>query len=353
MITDIFARRYAGVRIRERYYEEDRRFMNQAAVMIMDPLWIGSRSDKPSDTTERCLKAVHDTLALELGFDALSDRHWFHRYTVQGNAMSTAHAYSHADMCKNFLIKLPDDMARGDAWVKDRLSLVELAFRSRAVQVATANKDFPGALAKAELEDKKVPAYGGMRIPGLRANGVRALNNRINAAFSESVADLNGRLRQANYGLVYHNGMIQLADDRAIDDQVAKPFWALVAGPAWKNVDEQIKEAIDRRDRGDRTAAFHAVCALESAIKIISDQKGWSNGKEKGAANFVDNLNSKANGRFIEPWEAEMLKSMFSDVRNPFAHGPGQAPMPKLTPEQTDWAIDTAMAWVRNLIRRL
>jgi len=55
--------------------------------------------------------------------------------------------------------------------------------------------------------------------------------------------------------------------------------------------------------------------------------------------------------RFIEVWEGDMLTKMFSDVRNPFAHGPGQSPMPTLSPEQTNWTIETAMAWIKSLVR--
>lgn len=48
-----------------------------------------------------------------------------------------------------------------------------------------------------------------------------------------------------------------------------------------------------------------------------------------------------------------MLKGMFSGVRNPFAHGPGAGPLAAFTPEQTTWAIDTAMSWTKSLIARM
>jgi hypothetical protein len=247
---------------------------------------------------------------------------------------------------------MPDDIANGDAWVKDRLSLVEIAFRMRAEQLAFANTELPEAIAKAELEDSCVPRRGTIRLPGRRADGVRAVNARINAAFDELVRDLNERLRLAQYKLTYHNGLIQLYEDGTVNATVAKPFWSLVGTVPWDSVDLQMKEAIDRRDNGDRMAAFHAVCALESCIKIISGLKGWTTGNERGATNYVANLVSQKNGRYIEVWEGNMLTKMFSDVRNPFAHGPGQLPMPTLSLEQTNWTIETAMTWIKNLIRR-
>jgi hypothetical protein len=44
----------------------------------------------------------------------------------------------------------------------------------------------------------------------------------------------------------------------------------------------------------------------ESTIKIISDEKGWTHGGEKGAHNYIDNLGSKKAGPFIESWETQL-----------------------------------------------
>ena len=96
----------------------------------------------------------------------------------------------------------------------------------------------------------------------------------------------------------------------------------LVGDPKWKNVDTDMKEALDQRDAGVRNPAFHAARALESTIKIISDEKGWTYGGEKGAHNYIDNLGAKKNA-FIDPWEADTLKSFSTKVRNPLGHGPG------------------------------
>jgi hypothetical protein len=73
-----------------------------------------------------------------------------------------------------------------------------------------------------------------------------------------------------------------------------------VSDSPWENVDVDMKEAIDRRDNGDRDPAFYAARALESTIKIISDTKGWIHGGEKGAHNYIDNLASKRAGRLLK-----------------------------------------------------
>jgi hypothetical protein len=113
-------------------------------------------------------------------------------------------------------------------------------------------------------------------------------------------------------------------------------------------------EALDRRDNGAGDAALHACRALESAIKIVSNEKGWTTGHEKGAQNFIENLVKERNGaRFIETFEMEMLRPYFAHVRNKLGHGAGSQPMLNLTAAQTDWAIEFAMSWVRTLVRRL
>ena len=176
---------------------------------------------------------------------------------------------------------------------------------------------------------------------------------RNSSGIQSAVEELNVRLRQAGYPLHYHNGFLQFSQDRAIERNVEAPFWTLVAGPKWGNVDHDMKDAIDLRDTGGRDPAWYAARALESTVKIISDEKGWTHGGEKGAHNFIDNLVSKSNGRFVEVWEADQLKTFFTAVRNPFGHGPGSAPMPSLAPPQTDWAIAFCMAWIRSLIVRM
>jgi len=125
---------------------------------------------------------------------------------------------------------------------------------------------------------------------------------------------------------------------------------ALVAHPKWKNVDHDMKEAIDLRDTKGRDPELYAAKALESTIKIISDEKQLTTGNEKGAHNFIDNLTG---GKLIDVWELEALKHFFTKVRNPLGHGPGTGIMPSLSAPQTDWAIETCMTWIKSLIRRV
>ena len=74
---------------------------------------------------------------------------------------------------------------------------------------------------------------------------------------------------------------------------------------------------------------------------------------ERGAHNYIDNLSAAKNGPYIEAWESKSLKQFFTDVRNPFGHGAGDAQMPGLTDQQINWAIEFCMTWVKSLIQRM
>jgi len=134
--------------------------------------------------------------------------------------------------------------------------------------------------------------------------------------------------------------------------QIETPFWTLISDPKWKNVDHDMKEALDRRDSAKDDAAFFALKALESTIEIVSDDLRVTRGTERGASEYIDNLVGSQNGRYIEVWEAEALKQLFRKIRNAQGHGPGSAKPLLLTIHQSTFVIETAMAWVKSLVRR-
>ncbi len=220
--------------------------------------------------------------------------------------------------------------------MKYRISLIELAFQERANQLAMQKASLVIALGDIWQEREKRACEVGEK------------------AFAAHTHELNERFRQAKIPLTYHNNLIQMSEDSLIEQQVERPFWSLVCEPKWSVVDQQMKESLDERDRGDRNSVSNALNALESTIKTISNDKGWTTGNERGAANYIDNLVKERSGsRFIQVWEKEVLITLFGEIRNQFGHGPasGQS-LPSLLPQQTAWAIDSCMIWIKSLIRR-
>jgi hypothetical protein len=351
MLTDIFAHRYVDQPIWEAHTEVEKRLLNQAFGIVKEalPYYVNDKEDEISKTK---WKLLHDRLARELGVDELSKRYYSYKMkTALGQDAPVSGWFSWEHVCGEFANAKYAGQYDADRFIKERISFIELAMRLRGEEVAEANANLPSDLKQAAFRD--VTLRSGMRVPGRAVEGVKALNTTINSNFQNQVLELNERFRRAKAPLSYHNGFIQFATDNLIEREIAKPFWDLVSDPIWKNVDIDMKEALDRRDSNDKDPAFFASKALESAIKIVSDTKELTRGMENGAAHYVDNLVSKANGSFLAPWEGDMLKDYFRKVRNSVGHGPGSEPMPELTLSQTDWAIETAMSWVRTLVRRM
>lgn len=352
MLTDIFAYRYLNHPIWTDFTEVEQRLLNQAFSIVNEALPHCDSDGKGMNKTE--WQYLHDQLARELGVDELSKR--YYSYTQKNYLGQDVPVQGFLDwyyVCEHFFKDQFTSVHRDpDRFIKERISFIELAMRFRGQQIEKINSQ----LSREILEAKQYYAVRAfqttIRVPGDPVEGVKNRNKITNDTFASQISELNERFLRARAPLTYHNGFIQVSRDQLIEQNVAAPFWDLVAEPLWKNVDIDMKEALDRRDSNDKDPSFYAARALESTIKIISKKNSWTHGKETGAGNYIDNLVSKANGRFLEVWEGNMLKDYFSKARNPFGHGPGSAEMPELSIPQTDWAIETAMSWIRNLIRR-
>ncbi|MDD5759588.1 MAG: hypothetical protein PHI06_10975 [Desulfobulbaceae bacterium] len=353
MLTDIFSYRYLDFPIWRVFGEIEKRLLNQLFGIAKEAIPYYDSNGKKIEANEEKWKTLHDRLSRELGVDELFPRYYsYTNKNALGQSIPVSGFFGWDYACEKFVKSdCPIEHAAPDRFIKERISFIELAMRWRYEEIEKINENLPKAILDAKLRDAM--SRRGMTLPGSAVDGVKAWNKIQNESYALLVDEVNERFRRARAPLTLHNGFIQVSTDETIEKNIAKPFWELVADPLWQNVDIDMKEALDRRDSNDKDPALFAAKALESAIKIVSDQKGWSSGNENGASNYIDNLVSKKNGRYIDPWEADILKDYFRKVRNSLGHGPGSEPMPSLSIPQTDWAIENAMSWVRTLIRRL
>jgi hypothetical protein len=352
MLTDIFAERYSSRVLWEAYTETESKLLMQCFRIVAEQLIPYYIDGKESVEAKGKWKSLHDRLSMELGLDELAPRYYSYQTTWMDKPYRHDGLWTYDKVCKDFVCAEFTGVISPDRFMKERISFIELAFRLREEELIALNLDLQKRIEAAKLEDHGIRARG-FGIPGSRADGVINFKESLNASFKASVDELNERFRRAGAQLNYHNGFIQVATDPLVQEQIERVFWKVVADPLWKNVDIDMKEALDRRDANDRDPAFYAARALESAIKIISDRKSWTHGGEKGAHNYIENLSSKNSGGFIKDWERDALKSFFTSIRNPFGHGPGSAEMPQLTLEQTNWAIETCMSWIKGLVQRM
>jgi hypothetical protein len=347
VLTDIFADRYDGIAFFPVVGAAEQKLLVQGFRIIAEQLFpYYDTEGKARPDNKAVYELINRRLSMELGLTDISPRFYSYQQTFNGQVTTLSGTYTPMDMAKNFVCGQFHDVSPFDRFIKERLSYVELAFRHKGEEVANWVADLPKRLNAAVVMPRR-----NFVVPGDPAAAERASTQRVADAFAANVAELNERLLRANTKLQYHNGFIQPFGDSVVAAQIEEPFWTLVAAPLWKNVDTDMKEAVERRDALDRDPGFYAFRSLESVVKIISDEKGWTTGSERGAASYVDNLGSKANA-FIDSWERESLVKLFG-VRNMLGHGPGKQPMPTLTLPQTNWVIDSTMAWVRSLVTRI
>lgn len=351
MLTDIFAYRYEKRQIWDSFGEPERRLLVQGFRMCeqLFPYWYDG---KENPLTKPKWQQIHDKLSMELGVTELSQSYYSYQTMWNGKPYTQSGSSTMDHVCKSFVCADYNPAIKPDRFMKDRISFIEIAFRERELEIKAANTALPQRIKEAQLQDR-LPHGSGIRIPGSRIESIKAMNEGLNNAFATLGTELNERFRRAGCGLNYHNGFIQISMDEVTQKNLEDPFWAVVSGVIWKNVDLDVKESIDRRDAGIKDAAFYSARALESAIKIISDQKGWTHGGEKGAHSYIDNLCNKRGGNLIEEWEKKALKDFFTSVRNPIGHGPGSEEMRELSQQQTSWATELCMAWIKNLLLRL
>lgn len=218
-----------------------------------------------------------------------------------------------------------------------------------------------------EFLEKKIPEYReeASRINGLsKEEGVKYCNNdeeylkRSEIQLEDKRAklnlvnkEINYRLKEYKKSLSYHNGFFQKATNVILEINIESPFWGLVSKSCYKNVEEDMLEAIDLYDSNGRDPAFYAAKALESMLKIICEKKGFEIGNDKNSNKYIEALNSKKNGVLISNEEKEVLTKEFK-IRHTHGHGPGSDDMPNLNNTQKLRYIHSMMAWVYSLSER-
>lgn len=352
MLTDVFFRRYENREMFDSFGPAESVLFVQAYRIVNEQIWAYRKPDKKVDEEVKATWTdLHDRLSMEIGINMLSAKKYPYQKMWQGQMATYYYDYDMNVVVQNWLQAEFKETYSADSFVKRRLSFIELAFRERGTQVAEINVKHVLRLQDAIRQDAERRARGYSL--AMAETTERRANEKVNRLWSEQVHELNTRFEQAGMPLHYHNGYLQIKEDGLVQAQVAQPFWHLVKDPKWANVSTDMADAIDCRDTKRRGAPLHAAMALESVVKIISDEKGWSTGNEKGASNYLDNLGSKANGHFIAGWERELMKKFFAEVRNDVGHGPGSDPMPVFTDEQDNYIIEFCMSSIKGLIARL
>lgn len=303
MIRDIFHKRHKEIQFyfpnyfggAETIPIEIEAFFNQSAHIINQDLFPLAKTNKP------LLRIIHDTFIRELGINVFGEGHSFGDeiiYYLQ-NPYNTW--------------KTNDDISD---FIKKKISLLEIIFST--VETIIEEKNDKNAIDK----------------------------------FQQIVEELNYRFKEAKLGFYYRNKVISPYNDRLSNQSIYEPYWEIMKDEKYHAIDKDIRLAFQRFNSNENDAAFYAMKALESCIKIISDKLNVSTGQERGANNYLDNLYCKK-VNYIDEWEYESLKLLFKKIRNPLGHGPGNEEVITLSYYQTKCIIDLTLVWIKSLITRL
>ncbi|AUQ48696.1 hypothetical protein PhaeoP83_00381 [Phaeobacter inhibens] len=332
MLTDIFAVRYEETELFRSFLRREKRALHQCFTILEDfhSYWTEEKAFQKKSA--EFWGELQKRLANELGVRSLSQS-WYQAEVGIGEfRREEVKVMADIEICRNWYAR---DMQEGetvDEYIKERLSLIEIGLRIKFERAEYCRESLRSGDPVASILNKDYSAEI--------------------EAYHRISSEVNTRFRSARFPLNYHNGFFQIEADQIISNAIEQPFWSLVSEPKWCNVDLDMKEAVDQRDNGGKDPALFAAKALESTVKIISNELGQTHGKERGAHGFIDNI-AKKSVSFLDEWEKELLKSYFTKVRNQLGHGPGSEPMPQLSPHQTSWAIENAMSWVKLLVLRL
>ncbi len=350
MLTDVFFRRYADLNLVTFIDERVKTLLFQFRELVMTDLWLASDNQIRNERAI-AVETAAKRVAFEIGKKELVP---YYEKRPAGVGRYSTHHRGWETIVKEFVQKSPGPQEAPAQWFAIRISLLEQIIRTYVEFKEEFDASYEDRLSTAELEDAVRQQRHVLFLPHQTAPGLRVDKVWSDGRLDHITQELNERFRIARLPLEYHNGIIQKVVDPLVSAQVVGPFWQLLTDPKWANVDTHMKQSLHERDLKIADAHFPALQALESTIKIISDEKGWTLGTEKGAANYINNLVKDRGGvRFIEVWENDMLIQLFGKVRNPHGHGPGAQPLAKLSREQEEWAIETAMVWIKSLVKRL
>ena len=245
MLTDIFAYRYADRIIWDEYTVKEKRLLVQSFRILQEqlaPYYDYNGNERPEGKV--FWTDIHRRLSTELGMKSLSQTWYSYPYVYSGKETTVTKPFPSNTVCENWVFAEPTIEEDVDRFIKERLSLVEIAFRKRHEAIDELNAKSPKNILEEKLRPKP---RSGQRLPGNYVDGLKAQNKQTNDHFANAVNELNTRFRQAGCRLQYHNGFIQISEDERLAEQLERPFWALVAAPEWKNVDIDMKEALNEK----------------------------------------------------------------------------------------------------------
>jgi hypothetical protein len=151
MLTDIFAYRYAGVRLWQTFGEPERRLLAQGFRILTEHICSYWADGKEYVYGKNFWTDLHKRLSMELGLSSLSPLAYAYSGDWMGKSHTTTSTYTIDKVCENWVLRKYDNSEPADSFIKERLSLVEIGFRKRGEDIAAENALLPQQIAENRL----------------------------------------------------------------------------------------------------------------------------------------------------------------------------------------------------------
>jgi hypothetical protein len=180
----------------------------------------------------------------------------------------------------------------------------------------------------------------------------------ITVSSADAVDELNERFRRAGFGYRYESGNIFRIDNEYTHREITRPALRLLTDPRFKGADEEFRAAHDHYKASEyKDCAVDALNALESTMKVICDQKGWSYPQGARSSDLLKVLRrERLFPEFADQSFDQLvatLKSGLPSLRNETG-GHGQGATPIAVPEYVaSYALNLAASKIRFLIEAL
>src|ERR1035437_199016 len=197
MLTDIFADRYSSRKLWVQYGEAEFKLLTQCFRIVAEQLIPYWSDGKEIPAAKAKWSSLHDKLSMELGVDELSPKYYSYQTTWNGQPYMQSGFLTLDKVCKDFVCAKYNGVVLPDRFMKERISFIELAFRACEEDLTAVNLELSKKIEAAKLADLTVKPRG-FRIPGSRAETVKAFNDSLNQSFRASVDELNERFRRAD-----------------------------------------------------------------------------------------------------------------------------------------------------------
>ncbi|CAN5595052.1 hypothetical protein BH11PSE7_BH11PSE7_37130 [soil metagenome] len=167
MLTDVFFRRYEKRPMFNAGGQKESALFVQAYRIVNEDIWKYYSWEKKVDERVKAIwTSLHDRLAREIGITELSARYYSYQTEWMGKPFTNAGSYDINLVVQAWMNAKCTDTMDPDAFVKRRLSFIELAFRERESQIDELNEKLPTELKQAALQDAIARAkHTGMRVP--------------------------------------------------------------------------------------------------------------------------------------------------------------------------------------------